>query len=121
MSAKRFDSVDGYLASLEPQKAGTLRTVIDTLRTAFPETEAVLAWNVPQIKLGKEYVFGVSAAKHHLSLNPWSAQVIDAFRSRLEPEYVVLRSIFQVPVDWEVDRGLLADLARARIAELDRA
>jgi hypothetical protein len=29
--------------------------------------------------------------------------------------------VFQVPVDWEVDRELLADLVRARMAEVDAA
>jgi uncharacterized protein YdhG (YjbR/CyaY superfamily) len=121
MSSPRFDSVEGYLASLDPVKAGTLSAVIDAILAEFPDLQSKLAWNVPQIHRGKDYVFGVSAAKHHLSLNPWSEQVIEAFRARLEPEFVVLQSVFQVPVDWDADRGLLADLVRARIAELDRS
>ena len=32
---------------------------------------------------------------------------------------MVLQSIFQVPVDWEIDRGLITDLVQARLAELD--
>jgi hypothetical protein len=46
---------------------------------------------------------------------------LNDFRPRLEPQYVVLQSVFQVPVDWDVDRALLADLVRARMAELDAA
>lgn len=121
MSTKRFATVDDYLISLDPVKAETVRAVIDTILADFPETEAVIAWNVPQIKRGKQYVFGVSTAKKHISLNPWSEQVIEEFRSRLEPTYVVLQSIFQVPVDWDVDRDLLRDLVQARLAELDDA
>jgi uncharacterized protein YdhG (YjbR/CyaY superfamily) len=119
MAAPRFSSVDDYLASLEPDKAGTMRSIIDQILTEFPETEVKLAWNVPQIHRGKDFVFGLSAAKNHISLNPWSEQVLNDFRSRLEPEYVVLQSIFQVPVDWRIDRGLITDLVRARLAELD--
>ncbi|MEZ4508029.1 MAG: DUF1801 domain-containing protein [Thermomicrobiales bacterium] len=121
MSAKRIAAIDDYLASLDAVKAETVGTVVDTILTEFPETESVIAWNVPHVKLGKDYLFGISAAKNHLSLNPWSQRVISEFRTRLEPEYVVLQSIFQVPVDWKVDRALLADLVRARIAELDRS
>ena len=121
MPAKRFSSVDDYLASLDPVKAETARTVIDAILTDFPDTDVKLAWNVPQIHRGKDYVFGLSAAKNHLSLNPWSEQVLNDFRPRLEQHFVVLQSVFQVPVDWEVDRGLLADLVRARMAELDAA
>jgi uncharacterized protein YdhG (YjbR/CyaY superfamily) len=96
-----------------------MRSIIDQILTEFPETEVKLAWNVPQIHRGKDYVFGLSAAKNHISLNPWSEQVLNEFRSRLEPEYMVLQSIFQVPVYWRIDRGLITDMVRARLAELD--
>lgn len=119
MSPSHFTSVDGYLASFDSVKAGTMRAIIDTVLTEFPETESKIAWNVPHITLGKDYVFGLSAAKNHLTLNPWSDDVLNAFRPRLEQSFVVLKSTFQVPVDWEVDRALLADLVRARLAELD--
>ncbi len=121
MSTARFTSVDDYLASLEPVEAGTMRAIIHSILTEFPETDVKLAWNVPHIHRGKDYVFGMSAAKNHLSLNPWSEQVLNDFRSRLEKSYVVLQAIFQVPVDWEIDRELLGDLVRARLAELDAA
>jgi uncharacterized protein YdhG (YjbR/CyaY superfamily) len=119
LSAARFTSVDDYFDSLEPEKSATMRAIVELILTEFPETEVKLAWNVPQIHLGKEYVFGLSAAKNHISLNPWSEQVLNDFRPRLEPTYVVLQSIFQVPVDWQVDRELITDLVRARLAELD--
>ncbi len=121
MSAPRFASIDDYLASLDAVRAETARGIIDTIVTAFPETEAVIAWNVPQIKLGKAYVFGLFAGKKHLSLNPWSEAVLEEFRPRLEASFTVLKTTFQVPVDWDVDGDLLADLVRARIAELNAA
>ena len=119
MSAARFASVEDYLASLDPVKARTARAILDCILTAFPETEETIAWNVPQIKRGKEYVFGLSAAKEHLTLNPWSDEVLNDFRARLEKSFVVLKSTFHVPVDWDVDPALLSALVRARLAELD--
>ncbi len=118
MSSPRFASVEAYLASQDAIKAETMRGIIEAILTEFPGTNAVIAWNVPQIKLGKEYVFGLSAAKNHLTLNPWSAQVLELFRPRLEQSFVVLKTTFHVPEDWDVDQQLLADLVRARIAEL---
>lgn len=96
-----------------------MRSIIEVILAEFPETDVKLAWNVPQIHRGKDYLFGLSAAKNHLSLNPWSEQVIDDFRPRLEQSYVLLQSIVQVPVDWQIDRGLLEDLVHARLTELD--
>lgn len=120
MSSPRFGSVEEYLASLDPVKAATLRSVIAAILGDFPELEAKVSWNVPQIHRSGQYVFGVSAAKSHLSLAPWSTDVIDSFRERLEnSDYVVLKNLFQVPDDWELDRKLLRELVRARLGELD--
>ena len=120
MSPSRYSTVDDYLASLAPAKARTLRSVIDFILDEFPELEPRIAWNVPQIQRDGEYVFGVSSLKDHLDLAPWSSDVIDAFRGRLEHAgYVVRKNLFQVPDDWELDRALVRDLVRARLAELD--
>ena len=120
MSPSRYNTVDDYLASLAPANARTLRSVIDFILDEFPELEPRIAWNVPQIQRDGEYVFGVSSLKDHLDLAPWSSDVIDAFRGRLEHAgYVVRKNLFQVPDDWELDRALVRDLVRARLAELD--
>ena len=114
----KFNSVDDYLASLDTQKAGTLRAIIDFILTQFPQLECKISWNVPQIHFQGEYVFGVSALKNHLALAPWSSRVIEDFRGRLEDKYIVRKNLFQIPVDWEIDKELLKDLVRARLAEL---
>lgn len=119
MSTSRFASVDDYLASLDPVKAKTVSAIIDTILTNIPETSTKLAWNVPQFQYKGKYVGGASAAKNHVSFNPWSEAVLSDFRPRLEADgYTVLQSLFQVPVDWDVDQPLITDMVRARIAEL---
>ncbi len=119
MSPARFGSVEDYLASLEAPKARTLGAVIDFVLGAFPELDVRLSWNVPQLQRDGKYVLGLSAAKKHLSVSPWSTDVIEDFRPRLEQRFTVTKNLFQVPVDWEIDEALLTDLVRARLAELD--
>jgi uncharacterized protein len=118
--ASRFDALEDYLASLDATKAKTIRAVIESILTQFPELEVKISWNVPQIHRGEQYVFGVSALKSHLALAPWSARVIEGFRARLE-KYVVRKNLFQIPVDWEIDAVLLKDLVSARLTELDES
>ena len=119
--ASRFDSLEDYLASLDPVKAKTIRAVIGLILTQFVELEVKISWNVPQIHRHGKYVFGVSALKNHLALAPWSTRVIEGFRVRLEQKFVVRKNLFQIPVDWEIDAELLKALVRARLAELDEA
>src|SRR5437867_3970820 len=114
----RFNSVEDYLASVDPTKARTLRSVIDFILTQFPDLESKISWNVPQIHRNGKYVFGVCAFKHHLTLAPWSPRVIEDFKARLG-KFVIKMNCFQIPVDWKIDRKLVKDLVRARLAEMD--
>jgi uncharacterized protein YdhG (YjbR/CyaY superfamily) len=114
----KFNSVEEYLASLDPRKERTLRSTIDLILTQFPELACKISWNVPTIHRNGKYVVGVCAYKNHLTFSPWSPRVIEHFKERLR-RFVVFKTCFQIPVDWENDRELLKDLVRARLAELD--
>lgn len=118
MSTPRFSSIDDYLASLDPVKAGTIRAVIDLILARFPELESKISWNVPTIHRNGKYVAGIDAFKKHLTFSAWSPRIIANFKERLG-KFVVLKNCFQVPVDWEIDEDLVEDLIRARLAELD--
>lgn len=119
MTRRDFDSVEDYLASLDPVKAKTLRSVIDFILARFPDLESRIAWNVPTIQRNGKYVLGLAAYKRHLTFSPWSTWVIEDFKERLAG-FVVFKNCFQLPVDWEIDGKLVQDLVLARLAELDR-
>ncbi|WZO96182.1 DUF1801 domain-containing protein [Isosphaeraceae bacterium EP7] len=118
MKSPKFSSVEDYLASQDPTKAKTLGSVIDFIVAQFPELKSKISWNVPTIHRDGKYVVGVCAYKRHLTFSAFSPRVIEDFKARLE-KYVVMKNCFQIPVDWELDRELLADLVRARLSELD--
>ena len=113
----KFESVEDYLNSLESPKQETLRAVIWAIETHFAEAEFKLAWNVPQVQIQGKYVFGMSAAKNHLSLAPWSEAVMAEFAARLAG-YETTKGLIRIPVDWDVDQQLIADMISARMAEL---
>ena len=76
--------------------------------------ELVIAWNQPMLKYKGAYVFGASAAKNHITIAPFNAELIDEFRPRLAG-YVVNKKTIRVPSDWEVDAKLLRDLMTAQL------
>ncbi len=118
MPSPRFKSVEDYLASQDPTKERTLRSVIDLILTQFPELGSKITWNVPTIHRNGKYVVGLAAYKNHLTFSAWSPRIIEDFKVRLG-KFVVFKNCFQIPVDWEIDRKLVKDLVRARLAELD--
>lgn len=118
MSNPRFKSIEDYLAAQDSIKAKTLRAIVDLILTEFPGLESKISWNVPTLHRNGEYVAGLAAYKHHLTFAPWSQQIMEDFKERLAG-FVVFKNCFQIPVDWVVDEGLVKDLVRARLAELD--
>lgn len=117
MSAKRPAHVDGYLAGLPPAHRETLTSILGCLTTKFPQLELRLAWNVPHLCLGNDYVVGFSAAKGHVSFSPWSAKVLAAHRSQLG-KLEATTHLIRIPPGWKLDQPLLISLVRSRLSEL---
>ena len=117
MAAKRFETADQYLASIDETKRKTIKGILDLITTEFPELETKIAWNLPMIHKGGKYVVGLAPYKNHVSFSPWSTAVIASFAARLS-DYVTTKNLFQVPVDWQIDESLVCDLVSARLAEV---
>jgi uncharacterized protein len=117
-TAKRFNTVDEYLAQFDDSKRKTVLDIFVAITSQYPKLETVIAWNQPMLKLGSQYVFGATVLKNHILLAPWSKDVLGAFSERLST-YEVNKKTFKIPVDWKVDKKLLRDLAAARIVEIE--
>jgi len=109
-SAKRVASPEAWFDDLAPEHAVTARAIVAAIRERFPDLELVIAWNQPMLRTDAGYVFGLSAAKHHLTCDPFSAEVLAGLK--------VNSKTFVVPVGWEVDADLFAALVTARLGEL---
>ncbi len=116
-SAHRVHTVDEYLEPFDETKRATVRAIFAAITSKYPKLELVIAWNQPMLKLGTQYVFGVSVLKNHLLIAPWSKDALDEFAPRLT-DYKVNKKTIQVPVDWKPDAKLLRDMVAARLAEI---
>ncbi len=115
-SARRFDTPAQYFKSIDPAQAKTIKAMIKAITEKHPDLELVIAWNQPMLRKGTFYVFGASVSKNHISIAPWSTEVLDKFRPKLS-EYRVTKKMIAVPNDWNVDIKLLQAMAKARLAE----
>lgn len=116
-SAHRFDSLDSYLRDVDGVRAATVRAILSSLMASHPNLDLTIAWNQPMLKLGSDYVIGVSVAKEHITLGPWGDNVIEHLRPRLEGYHLNKKTI-RVPADWDVDDAMLRDIVAPRMAEL---
>ena len=115
-SARRFDTPAQYFKSIDPAQAKTIKAMIKAITEKHPDLELVIAWNQPMLRKGTFYVFGASVSKNHISIAPWSTEVLDKFRPKLS-EHRVTKKMIAVPNDWDVDVKLLQAMAKARLAE----
>lgn len=116
VSAHRHESPAQYYKSIDPTQAKTIKQIIKAIQDKYSELELVIAWNQPMLRKGTFYVFGASVSKNHISIAPWSTEVLDMFRPKLT-EYRVTKKTIAVPNDWEVDVKLLQAIVKARLAE----
>ena len=116
-TSKRFKNPKDYFASIDPIAAKTAKDIFAAVTAKYPNLELVIAWNQPMLRLDSQYVIGLSVAKNHITLNPFSGKVLESFAAKLS-KYAVNKKTFQVPVDWKVDPTLLRDLATARLKEI---
>ena len=116
-TSKRFDDPEAFFKKLDPQARKTVKAIFTAIMAKHKNLELVIAWNQPMLRIGKDYILGVSVSQKHITLNPFSKDVLDQFSKRLA-EFKVSKHTFQVPLDWKVDASLLNSLAKARLSEV---
>ena len=116
-SSKRYETPAEFYRTVDPKQATTMRKIFKVIQTKYPQTELVIAWNQPMLKLGNDYIFGVSAAKNHILMAPWSTDVLDAFRDQMQ-HLTLNKKTIGIPNDWKVEEKLILAMVKARIAEI---
>ena len=115
-SSHRHESPTAYFKSIDPKQAKTLRKIFKVIKTKYPKLELVIAWNQPMLRLGTMYIFGASAMKNYILINPFSKKALDSVMSKY-PDYKVKKHTIQIPSDWEVDDQMILRLVKVRLAE----
>jgi uncharacterized protein YdhG (YjbR/CyaY superfamily) len=115
-TSKRFTTLTDYLEPHDAVKKKTVKAIFKTIQNQYPEMKVVIAWNHPMLKLGDEYILGVSVLKNHILLGPWGDGIIAKFAPKLTG-YKVNKKTIQVPSDWDVDEKLLLAIAKACVAQ----
>ena len=116
-TSKKFSTPEEYFTSVEPVAAKTAKTIFKAVTDKNKGLELVTAWNQPMLRSGKQSVIGLSVAKKHILINPFSKDVMESFSKRLA-DFDPLKHTFKVPLDWKVDVALIQAIAKARLKEL---
>jgi len=118
-SSKRFSDFDGFLAKHDAVKQKTIKKVFKSIQSKYPKLELVIAWNQPMLKHDKDYVFGLSVSKNHISIAPFNTEVLEDMKRDLEG-YELTKKTVRIPVDWKVDEKLLHKMIRLNLKALKK-
>jgi uncharacterized protein YdhG (YjbR/CyaY superfamily) len=118
-TTRRVDTPEAFFSALGGERERLARAIFAVITEKYPKLEAVIAWNQPMLKSGKDYVFGLSAAKNLLLIAAVGGNAVDLLGDRLQGLEANKKTI-KVPLDWKVDKKLLHDLVRARLAEIGK-
>lgn len=118
-SSKRHDTPSAYYKTISPTAAKTMKEIFSVIQKKFPQLELVIAWNQPMLRIGKQTIFGLSASKNHITINPFSKDALEDNHEKLS-QFVVKKHTFQVPLDWKPQATLLHSLVRQRISETEK-
>ena len=110
-------SVDEYLAALPEPRRAVLEQVRQTIRSAAPDATETIAYDMPAYHLGGRFLVSYAAFKHHYSLFPASAAVIDALGDEVTP-YVAGKGTIRFPASAPIPAALVAKVVDVRLAEL---
>src|SRR5688572_21331526 len=74
---------DEYLDDLDPGQRAALQKVRELVLNQVPEAEEGKSYGMPALMLAGRPLLGFRAAKHHMSIFPFSPSALDAVRARL--------------------------------------
>jgi uncharacterized protein len=114
-SPQKFSSVKEYYGSIDPLQVKTIKSILKSLTSKFPDLDLVIAWNYPMLKMENSYIFGVSTAKNHILIAPWDAKTFKKYAKKFVGCKINKKTI-GVPNDWVVDKKLLQEMINYSLA-----
>ena len=79
-----MSEIGQYLAGVTPDQRAVLERIRAVVAEAVPEAEEGRSYGMPAFRYEGRPLIGFTAHKAHLSLHPFSAEVVEAVRSELE-------------------------------------
>jgi uncharacterized protein YdhG (YjbR/CyaY superfamily) len=113
----RADTIDDYLAAVEPGRRAALARLRKTIRTILPAAEECISYSMPAFRYRGKVVAGFAATKSGCSYFPFSGSTLATMADELE-SYGQTKSALHFAPGKGLPVRLVRKLLRTRIAEL---
>jgi uncharacterized protein YdhG (YjbR/CyaY superfamily) len=109
--------VDDYLATLEAPARSALSRVRDLALEVEPAAEQGRSYGMAALRLRGKPLLGLLASQRHLSVFPFSPEVVDAVRDRLAG-YDLAKGTIRFTAERPLPDDVVREVVRRRAAEL---
>jgi uncharacterized protein YdhG (YjbR/CyaY superfamily) len=111
-------TVDDYFDNLDGDARAAFERIRSLALDIVPDAEQGTSYGMAALKYKKKPLLGFAAAKRHLSVFPFSAQVVDGVRDRLSG-YELSKGTIRFTVDKPLADDVIRDVVMHRVAEID--
>jgi len=114
--AKKFETIDAYIASFPEEVRRVLEILRATVREAAPEALESISYDMPTFKLQGERLVYFSAWKNHIGFYS-IPEGNEAFRKELSP-YAGEKGSLRFPFDKPIPYDLVKKIVMLRMKEI---
>lgn len=112
-----MSNVEDYLAGLDQPVRVTLGRVLSAALEVVPEAEQGRSYGMAALRYRGKPLLGFLATKKHLSVFPFSTEVVDAVRDRLAG-YDLSKGTIRFTVDTPLPDDVVREVVRLRAGEI---
>lgn len=112
-----MSAVDEYLADLDEEQRKQLERIRRIVKQAVPDVEEASSYGMPTFKYRGRPVLGFTARKSHLSIHPFSPDVVKAVRDKLNA-YDISKGTIRFTRDLLIPEDILKQVVNARLQEI---
>jgi len=113
-SSRKFESVDGYIASFPPGVQSRLKKMRGAIRAAAPTARETISYGMPAFRLNGPLVY-FAAFRDHISFFPTSSGII-MFQEELST-YETSKATVRFPMDEPIPFDLVKRIVEYRVKE----
>ena len=110
-------TIDDYLGQLDAAQQGALVRICQIARAAIPAAEDGTSYGMPAFKYRGRPVLGFTVSKRHLSLHPFSPDVIEGLKGDLA-DFALSKGTIRFTPDNPLSAETIQRLIAARLEEI---
>ena len=111
------EKIDGYLATVSPDRRALLERLRRTIRRAVPDAQECISYAMPALRVEGGIVAGFAVTKTGASYYPFSGQTLDGMAAELRG-YTRTKSALHFSAERPLSVALVRKLLAARMAEI---